>query len=345
MRNADVQKLREYLSSHRLVTLTDYWAFYKVYSKYGVDSVKSFRNSYKGFYNFLMRNIDIQAATLSDKIVAKGNIDRSSNYLQSQISGTLDSKYQTYVNIVNDLLGSRLDHVLDVGAGSMPGSSMLLSKDHTHVTTMDDNFDIAPSSLKKMNITPKEEYFDDDTDVSKYDAITGRHPCSAILSMVRKASESGKPYIIELCGCDEPTMINVLNKTLPDMDKLDIPALFSKVTYSTTSGRILVDFGWEDILPMYDPEAKVVGGYVTNLDITREDMLKYLSKYYLLSVDSEPSVGAKVSSKSPLVTMSDIDKGLVRVSVDHSPLSTVNIVRESNDRGSSYWHIDRDFTS
>lgn len=340
MKVCEKEILRDYLTKHKLVTLTDYWAFYREFSKYEVNSVKSFRNSYKSFYNFLMRNIDLQASTLGEKLKAKEGIDRASNYLESQISGTLDPQYQRYVGFVNELLSSPKNNVLDVGAGSMPGSSILLGETHRSVTSMDRTFDIAPSSLKKMNVQTKEEFFSDDTDISSYDAVTGRHPCSAILSMVRSASKANKPYIIALCDCEKPTVVDVLNMSLPDMDKIDVTALLSKVTYDSKEQRLNVEFGWKDILPMYDSSAKVVGEYVTNLDISSEDLLKYLSKYSVLPII--PSLPKDMATSPIKASVLDIRKGKVPVSVDGSRLSTINIVRESNDRGSSYWHLDRE---
>ena len=130
-----------------------------------------------------------------------------------------------------------------------------------------------------MGIESHNKFFTDSTDVSSFDALVGRHPCSAILYMVRASAKENKPYIIELCDCEIPRFYDILTLDLPDMDKIDVAPLLKRVVYDKVNERISPYFDWSDILPLYDKNCKVVGGFATNLDLTNEIFVRHLAKY------------------------------------------------------------------
>ena len=41
-----------------------------------------------------------------------------------------------------------------------------------------------------------------ESDISDYDIVVGRAPCTAIVPIVTLCKEANKPYIILLCDCD-----------------------------------------------------------------------------------------------------------------------------------------------
>jgi len=108
-----------------------------------------------------------------------------------------------YTDVVSSILPKDV-RLLDVGAGSVPYSSMVLSKDFYDVTSMDFALSAPKSFLKNFRIKYRDEYFSEDTDIEGYDIISGRRPCSAIEPIVDICANRKKPYLVEICNCKFP---------------------------------------------------------------------------------------------------------------------------------------------
>lgn len=95
--------------------------------------------------------------------------------------------------------------ILDVGAGAIPTSSILLAEHYPSITTMDYSQDVPTTFLEHLGIKYHQGFFTPSTDISNYDAVVGRRPCKAIESIVENcslASNQEKPFLIELCNCN-----------------------------------------------------------------------------------------------------------------------------------------------
>lgn len=336
MNKQDKDILIEYLETNPFRNSTDFYHFYREFSKYYVHSVSTLKSSPKAFKKFLEQNkkhiFDSEPYRLDRFLV------HVPGYISSQIDSALGHEQLRYTDIVSGFLGKG-DHVLDVGPGEMAGSSILLSKKHDKVSAIDQTFALSTKSLADIGVDASERYFTDSTPVEQYDAVVGRHPCSAILNMVRLASKANKPYIIELCECDMPGFYNVLSYDMPDIDKIDVRPLLKRVVYDSVNGKIRSYFDWSDILPLYDSKAKVVGNFVTNLDLTNESFIRHLARY---GISSHPR---PIFSESDFVDMHNdraaIDSGVLRIAVEDDPSRSVEVVR-IGDRSSNYWKVQKD---
>ena len=130
MDSLEQEELIQYLSSNPFRNITDFYFFYKEFSKHRVHSIATFKNSSKTFNTFLHKNkkyiFDCDPARL-DRL-----IDNASEYLESCVLGALNGPHTRYVDIVKGFFDTK-DHILDVGAGEMAGSSILLAKSHEKV--------------------------------------------------------------------------------------------------------------------------------------------------------------------------------------------------------------------
>ena len=116
---------------------------------------------------------------------------------------------------------------------------------------MDSYFFLSQQALKCMNVIPLNQFMSEETDVSDYDIVVGRAPCSGIIPIVTACSRLNKPYIILLCDCK-----------LPPQFKADTDSL-----------------GWENLLPKIDPNIKFHGQYAFNFEATPEQIKKLIIDY------------------------------------------------------------------
>lgn len=155
------------------------------------------------------------------------------------------SKFIKVAELFNNDPNARL---LDVGAGGIPLTSLLFTTDYDNVSSMD-KFLLSNEFLRAQNITPYNQYFTTKTDVSSFDYIVGRRPCSAIPSVVKNCTKENKPYFMELCGC------HLEHITLDDGSHPN---------------------SWEEVLPNYDPNIKFVDGYAFNIDASKSQVHKMI---------------------------------------------------------------------
>ena len=337
MASIEQEELIQYLATNPFRNITDFYFFYKEYSKHKVYSIATFKNSPKTLNTFLHKNkkhiFDCDPARI-DRL-----IDNATEYLEGCVSDALNGPHARYVDIVKGFFDTK-DHILDVGAGEMAGSSILLAKTYNQVSSMDDCFRISDTSLKKMGVEPHNKYFTEFTDISRFDAVVGRHPCSAIIDMVRSSAKAGKPYIIELCECEMPTFYDLVSLDLPEINRIDVSPLLKRVVYDKQQDRISAHFNWSDILPLYDSNVKIVGGFATNLDLSNESFVRHLAKY---GISSKPR---PIFDESDFRDMhndkSSIVNGELNIAVDHSDTESVRVVRYGELNGSKFWRVEKD---
>ena len=152
-----------------------------------------------------------------------------------------------YVSIVSKLV-SQENRVLDVGAGLIPYSSILM-KDYFKKVGAMDQFFVSENALNVTGINAQNKYFDEKTSIDNYDYVVGRTPCSAIKSIVENCHNNNKGYLIKLCNCD-----------------LDAIALQNDGVYRH----------WNQILPEIDPNVKFSEeyDYAYNIDISKSEFSK-----------------------------------------------------------------------
>lgn len=114
-------------------------------------------------------------------------------------------KYQEdFVKMVEEIIGNTKPRLLDVGSGKIPYSSLLLARNTPIVASMD-KFLFSDETLRKLNVIPYNRYFEQYENLSYYDFIVGKKPCSAIDKIVINCTREKKPYFIQLCDCEAPT--------------------------------------------------------------------------------------------------------------------------------------------
>ncbi len=151
-----------------------------------------------------------------------------------------------YVNLVS-YVTSKKDRVLDVGAGSVPLSSILMvGKNGANISAMD-NITLPRDVMDRFEVEPYYKAFNRSTDLSNTDIVVAHRACGAFPSIVENCAKSNRAYLMRLCNCSAPD--NDIAKWKDVLAPLD--------------NRILFDS---------------TGKFVTNLDISREHLDKKLDE-------------------------------------------------------------------
>jgi hypothetical protein len=190
------------------------------------------------FIEFVRENIEyFELEEVSDKYVVSGiaYLDASSlMILNNRFMQSLRLGQESFVQAVEKVIDyNRKCKILEVGSGAIPYSSMLLGCDGMDISSMD-KFKISDYNLSLFNVKSYKQLFDSTVDVSEYDLVVGRRPCSAIKPVVEKCSIQKVPYFLNLCVCDSP------------------------------NGRIS---GWRHVLKMIDKDIHYMGDYAYNLNL------------------------------------------------------------------------------
>ena len=220
--------LKEYIATHSLGYDGDYnlIGFFKMFAAFDVHSFEDLLNAPNKYAEFLTKNIYlINPGSKHSREELPDMIESARLHLIRKIQLSSSKPQKDFVEIVSELSpNKKSSHILDVGAGIIPYSSILFGEKFHHASTMDKRFYLTPDTLENMNVTPYDQFFDASTPVDKFDIVVGKAPCSAIEHIVRNCAAAGKPYFIELCDCHLP----------------------NKKTY-------IADWsGWQDILPDID---------------------------------------------------------------------------------------------
>ena len=113
-------------------------------------------------------------------------------------------RYQEdFVHIIEEIIGNTKPRLLDVGSGKIPYSSLLLARNTPLVASMD-RFLLSDETLRKLKVIPYNKYFEQYENLSYYDFVIGKKPCSAIDKIVINCTREKKPYFIQLCDCEAP---------------------------------------------------------------------------------------------------------------------------------------------
>ena len=96
--------------------------------------------------------------------------------------------------------------LLDVGSGTiMPDSSLVFAKNLGEVYSMDKFYLDDLNRFEKLGVHLLNEYFDNNTDISRFDRIVTKAGCTAIKPIVEQcANQDSKEYFIEMCDCCSP---------------------------------------------------------------------------------------------------------------------------------------------
>ena len=263
--------LTEYICTHKYGRYVGYTFvdLFKLYSALEITDLTDISTKASDFCDFLEQSAELITCAdphYTPRIPHKIKMVRYHFNQKFNIRDKVGQK--KFAGIVNEIAPSNAHtHILDIGASEFPYSSIILAKDFEHTTSMDRRFYLSNTSLHNMNVDPIETLFKDDADISAYDFIVGRFPCSAIESIVKVCTQTNKPYFIELCECKLP-----LPKALPADQS----------------------FGWQNVLPKWDPNVKIINGYATNIDATADQLNQLLSQQALKSIfEIKSSIGTK----------------------------------------------------
>lgn len=225
---------------------------FKLYSTLSIFNEKDLNNCIDGFLEVIRSSID--CVNFTNENDSEHFIENCSEFLAELhmlLMDTEKAKPNYFTKVVSTLAPNNQDtRFLDVGAGDIPFSSMVLAKSFKDVTAMD-KLILSNQCLQRFNVKGKNEYFGEKTKVDDYDFVVGKRPCSAIENIVKNASSANKPYFLELCSCE--------------LGKIATREGFYR--------------GWEDILPEYDSNIKFYHKFAFNLDATQEQVGRLLEKH------------------------------------------------------------------
>ncbi len=285
MKDISVAFLHEMLENFSYTSCHDIIELYKLYTGVEVDSNTDLIQASNEFFDFLT-NVKGYENSLK-----QASVSSAKSLLMLDINATVKPNYQSeFAQIAMEISPQTASatKILDVGPGEIPISSIAFTKSAGEVSAMDKNFYLATQCLRALNINGMEEYFTEETDISNYNYVVGKCPCSAIEPIVRVCAKQNKPYFIELCDCNLPYR--------PYLIKLD------------ENGWQLSP--WQTILPEIDPNIKFYDNYAFNLDVTPAQVKKAEEKHSIKKPISKPSISISTISASKKVSWTTDDEEL-----------------------------------
>lgn len=254
MKQSTKQLILEFVQTHSLNDdYTIYDLFMGLYAEQEFSSKETLLGGINEFFDYL-KDI-VPYIRYNQNTILLGNISNVIESTRKRILNIFNEKTFSepadFVSNVGTVLGTNNVNLLDVGPCPTAASSILFGSKLKRVTAMDSHFYLSLQALKNMNIVGLQQYFNDKTNVSDYDIIVGRAPCTAIKPIVTACAKDNKPYFVLLCDC-----------ALPDNAKTDAESL-----------------GWENVLPEIDPNVRFHGRYAFNIDATPEQVKKIIKDY------------------------------------------------------------------
>lgn len=222
---------------------------YTLYSGLEIDSYEKIINSSNEFFDYLEATHEYR-----ENRQFQSAVKAAENFLSSKL---MKFSYRTFekrfAEAVLEISPTKPEnaHILDVGAGKIPYSSLAMATETKKVSSMDKDFIFAIESLKAMNVDAMDMYFDATTPVDDYDFVVGKCPCSAIPHIVAQCVKANKPYFMELCNCALPNRKIYLRNN--DFEE---------------------SYSWKNVLPDIDPNIKFFDEYAFNLDASPEQVKK-----------------------------------------------------------------------
>lgn len=255
MKELSLQFLNDAVSQNPLLYKDDIIELYTMYTGIEIVDYERIIDATNEFFDYLIstnafkNSRQMQSATLAAQNVITPKIAKFSyNTFEKMFAETILELSPT---------SPQNSHILDVGPGIIPYSSLAIATEAKNVSAMDKEFLFAIESLKAMNVNAIDMYFDENTSIDDYDFVVGRCPCSAIPHIVKKCKEANKPYFLELCNCALP------NRKIYLRDEH-----FREV------------YSWKNVLPDIDPNIKFYEDYAFNLDASPEQVKSVISKIH-----------------------------------------------------------------
>lgn len=220
MRKETERNLFNELKRHAYSTVGEY-DLDRLFDVYTSTEIQKFEDLFetsiqKDFKDFLVENIELMRGLERDENgrVTAGKIKTIRSLackktfplqmLTHYIYNELKEEQESYVELVEHIIGKQKTNLLDVGSGQVPYSSFLLAKDNVGTIHSMDKFGISKESIKRLGVLPHDEYFYSTMPIKNYDIIVGNKPCSAIPHIVSACVKNKKPYLIKLCPCEAP---------------------------------------------------------------------------------------------------------------------------------------------
>ena len=222
---------------------------FTMYSGLEIDDYLKIINSTNEFFDYLETS-PLYRANRQFQTAVKSAENMISDKVMKFSYTTFEKKFAASVLEISPTKPENA-HILDVGSGRMPYSSLAMATEAKKVSSMDKDFLFAIESLKAMNVDALDMYFDANTPVDDYDFVVGKCPCSAIPHIVSQCVKANKPYFMELCNCALPNRrIYIRNNDFEE------------------------SYSWKNILPDIDPNIKFFDNYAFNLDASPEQIKK-----------------------------------------------------------------------
>ena len=249
MKDISKKLLDDAISNNFLLCRDDVVDLFTLYTGLEIDAYAKIIDASNEFFDYLeasdnyYKNRQFQTAVKSaENYIANKMIKFSYN--------TFEKKFAEAVLEISPTKPENA-HILDVGSGKVPYSSLAMATEAKKVSSMDKDFLFAIESLKAMNVDALDMYFDATTPVDDYDFVVGKCPCSAIPHIVAQCVKANKPYFMELCNCALPNRKFYIRNN--DFEE---------------------SYSWKNVLPDVDPNIKFFDNYAFNLDASPEQIKK-----------------------------------------------------------------------
>ncbi len=124
-------------------------------------------------------------------------------YSELKINPSPARFYQHHLKLVKE--NFPIDgNIVDIASGMLPAFANLLAEEQLHIgkgtVTIYEPL-LLSMEPKHPNITLHKEEFTSDTDLSKYDLVTGIMPCDATEIILENAIRNHKNFYVAMCGC------------------------------------------------------------------------------------------------------------------------------------------------
>ncbi len=242
---------------------------YTEYSGLEIDSYDRIIDATYEFFEFLTNSEICKNNNIVFAMVKHANqvISRKINRFSYENLGHKFAKLVQEVSPSNP----KDSHILDVGPGIIPYSSLALALSTEKVSAMDESFLFSSQSLASMNVLGIEHFFDQNTNIDDFDFVVGSCPCTAIPYIVQKCKAQNKPYFLLLCDCA------TYNKNIQILNDFAKKGAFT----------------WDKILPILDPQITLFEDYAFNLGYNAEATKRFLTKSHFPHVKrTKPKISA-----------------------------------------------------
>lgn len=278
------------------------YKLYKEFSKTEIETMEDLYNSFSKFDNLIRSNADV-ILKYYPKVRYESVINRIDTFGNhwNYLIGDAGAVQQKFVDIIKRSADISRLNILDVGPGDIPFSSILIGQNAKKAYAMDENFFISSECLDRFNVKLLEEMFEPSTNVSDYDMIVGKCPCSAIDAIVYLCAKHNKPYVIETCDCCMPSIKEFNYKW----------TIQSEENNDDTYNRW---YGWMDMLPALDPNIASYGDMVYHVE-DNDGLTRYLqARAEKLKAEKKENSKENISCTTVVMNVSMADPRLADTS-------------------------------